>query len=201
MVNLTREECATNFKDIQSGMAAGDEVFSAQPRDVRTGTGITSRRVTQSNWKIGATGHEIGFMHSLGVTTTRNWSGPGVNSFVINEDGHAVFSFDLLNQVPTNSDLFGWVNNRDAFVKDYNVGLEKTQVGNVSADCTCQSCEKNFSSSSVKNRLESEASEKSDQNPSHNQRAGGAKLLRVIHTPSLPQLKVNVDPMHAGVCS
>ena len=200
MVNLTREECATNFKDIQSGVAAGDEVFSAQPRDVRTGTGITSRRVTQSNRKIGATGREIGFMHSLGVTTTRNWSGPGVNSFVINEDGHAVFGLDLFNQVPTHRDLFGWVNNRDAFIKDENVGFEKPQVGNVSTDCTCQSCEKNFSSSSVKDRLESKASEKSDQNPSHHQRTGGAKLLRVIHAPSLPQLKVNLDPMQAGVC-
>ena len=200
MVNLTREECATNFKDIQSGMAAGDEVFSAQPRDVRTGTGITSRRVTQSNRKIGATGREIGFMHSLGVTTTRNWSGPGVNSFVINEDGHAVFGLDLFDSIPTHRDLFGWVNNRDAFIKDENVGFEKPQVGNVSTDCTCQSCEKNFSSSSVKDRLESKASEKSDQNPSHHQRAGGAKLLRVIHAPSLPQLKVNLDPMQAGVC-
>ena len=200
MVNLTREECATNFKDIQSGMAAGDEVFLAQPRDVRTGTGITSRRVTQSNRKIGATGREIGFMHSLGVTTTRNWSGPGVNSSFINEDGHAVFGLDLFNQVPTHRDLFGWVNNRDAFIKDENVGFEKPQVGNVSTDCTCQSCEKNFSSSSVKDRLESKASEKSDQNPSHHQRTGGAKLLRVIHAPSLPQLKVNLDPMQAGVC-
>ena len=200
MVNLTREECATNFKDIQSGMAAGDEVFSAQPRDVRTGTGITSRRVTQSNRKIGATGREIGFMHSLGVTTTRNWSGPGVNSFVINEDGHAVFGLDLFDSIPTHRDLFGWVNNRDAFIKDENVGFEKPQVGNVSTDCTCQSCEKNFSSSSVKDRLESKASEKSDQNPSHHQRTGGAKLLRVIHAPSLPQLKVNLDPMQAGVC-
>ena len=201
MVNLVYEESITNLKDIQSGVATGDKVLSTQTGNVRTGTGITSRRVAQPNGIVGPTGREIGFMHSLGVTTARNWSGPGVNSFVINEDGHAVFSFDLLNQVPTNSDLFGWVNNRDAFVKDYNVGLEKTQVGNVSADCTCQSCEKNFSSSSVKNRLESEASEKSDQNPAHNQRTGGAKLLGVVHAPSLPQLKVHVDPMQAGVWS
>ena len=201
MINLARKESITHFKDIQSGVATGDEVFSAQPRDVRTGTGITSRRVTQSNRKIGATGREIGFMHSLGVTTTRNWSSPGVNSFVINEDGHAVFGLDLFDSIPTHRDLFGWVNNRDAFIKDENIWFEKPQVGNVSTDCTCQSCEKNFSSSSVKDRLESEASEKSDQNPSHHQRAGGAKLLRVIHAPSLPQLKVNLDPMQAGVCS
>jgi len=150
---------------------------------------------------IGTAGREIGFMHSLGVTTTRNWSGPGVNSFVINEDGHAVLGFNLFNQVPTHRNLFGWVNNRGTFIKDDNVGFEKPQIRNESPDSTCQARDKNFKGSSVKDCLESEASEKSDQNPSHNQRAGGTKHLGVIHTPSLPQLKVNVDPMQAGVCS
>lgn len=201
MVNLAPEECVTNFKDIQSGVATGDEVFSAQSRHVRTGTRITSRRVTQSNGMIGSTGLEIASMHTLGVTSARNWSGPGVVSFVINEDGHTVFGFDLFNHVPTHRNLFGWVNNRDAFIKDENVGFEKPQVGDISPDSTCQTRDKNFNGSSVKDCLESEASEKSDQNPSHNQRAGGTKLLGVIHTPSLPQLKVNVDPMQAGVCS
>ena len=201
MVNLAREESVTNLKDIQSSAAIRDEVFTTQSSDVRTGTGITSRRVTQSNGMIGPTGLEIGFMHTLGVTSARSWSGPGVENFVINEDGHTVFGFDLFNQVPTHRNLFGWVNNRDAFIKDENVGFEKPQIRNESPDSTCQTRDKNFSSSSVKDCLEREASEKSDQNPSHNQCAGGTKLLGVIHTPSLPQLKVNVDPMQAGVCS
>lgn len=199
MVNLACEESATYLKDIQSRVTTGDKILSTQSRDVRTGTRITSRRVTQSNGKISPTGCEIGFMHTLGVTSTRSWSGPGVNGFIINEDGHAVFSLDFFNSIPTYRDLFGWVNNRDTFIKDDNIGLEKQQVGNESSDCTCQSCEKNFAGSSVNDRLESESRAKSDQNPSHHQRAGGTKLLRVIHAPSLPQLKVNLDLMQAGV--
>ena len=201
MVKLAPEESVTNFKDIQSGAATGDEVFTAQSRDVRTGTRIALRKVTQSNGIIGPTRRKIASMHSLGVTSTRSWSGPSVENFVINEDGHTVFGFDLFNQVPTHRNLFGGVNNRDTFVKDYNVGFEKPQIGNVSTDCTCQTRDKNFNGPSVKDCLEHEASEKSNQNPSHNQRAGGTKLLGVIHTSSLPQLKVHVDPMQAGVCS
>ena len=201
MANLTREESVMHLKDIQSSAATGDEVFSAQTGNVCTGTRITSRRVTQPNGKIGPPGREIGFMHTLDVTTARSWRGPGIENFVVNEDGHAVFSFDLLNQVPTNSDLFGWVNDRDTFVKDYNVGLEKTQVGNENSDSAYEASDKNFNNPSVKDCLGNEANEKGDQNPAHNQRAGGAKLLGVVHAPSLSHLKVNIDPKQAGVCS
>ena len=201
MVNLTREECATDFKDIQSGAATGDKVLSTQTGDVRTGTGITSRRVTQPNGKVGPTGREIGFMHTLDMTTARSWRGPGVENFIVNEDGHAVFSFDLLNQVPTHRDLFGWVNDRDTFVKDYNVGFEKAQIRGESANSTYEASDKNFNNSSVKDCLEYKANEKGDQNPAHNQRAGGAKLLGVVHAPSLSHLKVFIDPKQAGVCS
>lgn len=201
MVKSAPEESVTHLKDIQSGVAAGDEVFTTQSRDVRTGTRITFRRVTQANRMIGTAGREVGFMHSLGVTTTRNWCGPSVVSFAINQDGHAVLGFNLFNQVPTHRNLFGWINNRDTFIKDENIGFEKPQVRNENADSTCQTRDKNFNDSSVKDCLESEASEKSDQNPSHHQGAGRTKLLGAIHTPSLPQVKVNVDPMQAGVCS
>ena len=201
MVNLASEESVMHIKDIQCGVATGDEVFSAQTSNMRTGTRITSRRVTQSNWKITPTGREIGFMHTLNVTAARSWSSPGVENFVINKYGHTVFSFDLLNSIPTNSDLFGWVNDRDTFIKDYNVGLEKTQVRSESANSTYEASDKNFNNSSVKDCLEYKANEKGDQNPAHNQRAGGAKLLGVVHVPSLSQLKVNVDPKQAGACS
>lgn len=198
MVNLAREESAMNFKDMQSGMATGDEVFSTQTRDVRTSTRITSRRITQSNWEIAPAGREIAFMHTLDVTTARSWRGPGVENFAVNKDGHAVFGFDLFNSIPTRSDLFSWVDDLDAFVKDHNVGLEKTQVGSESADATQKSSDQNFSGSSVKDRLNNEASEKGDQNPAHHEGAGGTKFRGVVHAPSLPQLKVNLDPMQAG---
>ena len=201
MVNLAPKKSVTHFKNIQSGAAIGDEVLSAQSRDVCTGPRITSRRVTQPNGMVSPAWRKIAFMYSLGVTTTRNWSGPGVESFVINEDGHAVLGFDLFNSIPTHRNLFSWVNNRDAFIKDENVGFEKPQIRNESPDSTCQTRHKDFNDSSVKDRLDSQASEKSDQNPSHNQRAGGTKLLGVIHMSSLPQLKVHVDSMQAGVCS
>ena len=198
MVNLAREEIAMNFKDMQSGMATGDKVFSAQTRDVRTSTRITSRRITQSNGEIAPAGREIAFMHTLNVTTARSWRGPGVENFAVNQDGHAVFGFDLFNSIPTRSDLFGWVNDLDTFIKDYNVGFEKPQVGSEGADSTHQASDQNFSGSSEKNCLEYEASEKGDQNPAHHEGTGGTKLRGVVHAPSLSHLDVNLDPKQAG---
>ena len=201
MVNLAREERTANFKNIQSGMATRNKGFSAHAGDVCTCTRITSRGVTQSNGKIAPVGREIASMHASGVTTARSWRGPGVENFAVNKDGHTVFSFDLFNSIPTRSDLFSWVNDLDTFVKDYNVGLEKTQVGSESADSTYEASGKHFNYSSVKDRLNYEASEKCDQNPARDERTGWAKLRRVVHAPSLPQLKVNIDSKQAGACS
>ena len=198
MVNLAREESAMNFKYIQCGAATGDKVFSAQSRDVRTGSRITSRRVTQSNWKISPTGREIAFMYTLNGTTARSWRGPSVVSFAINQDGHTVFGLDLFNQVPTRSDLFSGIDDLDSFVKNHNIGFEKTQVRSESADSTYEASDKHFSGSSVKDCLDVKAREKGDQNPTHHESTRGTKLHGVVHAPSLPQLKINVDPKQEG---
>lgn len=197
MVNLTGEDIAPNFKDIQSGLATGNELFSAQSSDVRTHTRITSRRVTNSNRIIAATGREVTSVKTFEVTTARRWRGPSIERFAVNEDGHAVFGFDLINSIPTSDDLFGWVNDLDTFIKYHNVGLEKTQVGTESTGDTQRASDKNFSNSSIKDSLSSEASTKGEQNPAHNEGAGGAKLRGIVHAPSLPQVNVNVDSKKA----
>lgn len=199
MVNLTGEDIAPNFKDIQSGLATGEELFLAQSSDVRTSTGITSRRVTKTNRIIAATGREVTSVKTFEVTTARRWRGPSIERFAVNGDGHAVFGFNLINSIPTSDDLFGWVNDLDTFIKYHNVGLEKTQIRSESTGTTQEASDENFSEASIKDRLNYEASEKGNQNPAHYEGAGWAKLRGVVHTPSLPQVNVNVDSKQAEV--
>ena len=199
MVNLAGGDIALNIKDIQSGIAAGVELLLTQPSNMCASTRITSGRVTKSNRIIAATGREITFMHTLRVTAARSWSGPGIKNPSINSDGHAVFGFNLIDPVPAGSDLFGWINNLDALIKDYDIGFEETQVCTENTGTTQEASDKNFSNSSIKEALNNEASEKGDQNPAHNEGACGAKLHGIVHAPSLPQLDVNVDSKQAEV--
>lgn len=199
MVNLASEEIVMDLENIQGVLATGNELFSTQPSNVCASTRITSRRVTNSNRIIAAMGREITLMNILGVTGARSWSGPGIERFAVHGDGRAVFGFDPINSIPTSDDLFGWVNNLDAFIKYHNVGLEKTQIRSESTDTTPEASDENFSGPIIKDCLNDEASKKSEQTPAHNEGAGGAKLRGVVHAPSLPQLYVNVDSKQAEV--
>lgn len=198
MVKLAPEEKTMNFKYFQSVAATGDKVFSAQSRNVRTSSRITSRRVTQSNGKISPTGREIAFMYTFNVPTARSWRGPSVESFAINQDGHAVLGLNLFNSIPTRNNLFSWIDYLNSFVKNHNIRFKKTQVRSENTDSRYKVSDKHFSGSSVKDCLDVEARKKGNQNPAHHESTRGTKLHRVVHVPSLPQLKVNVDSKQEG---
>ena len=193
MSNLFNEQTALNLEDIVSRHSSGDEIFSAQSSNVGTRTRITSRRVTNSNRVRTASESEVTLMHTLSVTTTRSWSGPRVESAAVNDDRHAVLSLDLIDAIPASSDLFGWVNDLDAFIKDHNVGLNKTQVSPENAQTADTHSDNRFSDSTVVNTLSDKTAEKSDQHPTHNERTSGTELFGIVHELSLSQLDLNLD--------
>ena len=193
MSSLFNEQATLDLEDIASRKTSGDEIFSAQSGNIGTRTRITSRRVTNSNRVRTAAGSEVTLMHTLSVTTTRSWGSPRVESAPINNDGHAVFGLDLINAIPTSSDLFGWINNLDAFIKDHNVGLNETQVSPENAQTADCQCENRLSDSTVINTLSDKTAEKSDQHPTHDQRTSGTELFGIVHAPSLSQLDLNLD--------
>ena len=193
MSSLFNEQATLDLEDIASRKTSGDEIFSAQSGNIGTRTRITSRRVTNSNRVRTAAGSEVTLMHTLSVTTTRSWGSPRVESAPINNDGHAVFGLDLINAIPTSSDLFGWINNLDAFIKDHNVGLNETQVSPENAQTADCQCENRLSDSTVVNTLSDKTAEKSDQHPTHDQRTSGTELFGIVHAPSLSQLDLNLD--------
>ena len=191
MTKLSKEEILLNFKDIQSGASSIDELFSSEPGNVGTHTRITSRRVTKTSRDI-STGEQISFVHSSRVTASRSWSGPRMESSAVNNDGHAVFGLDLIDAIPTSSDLFGWVNYLDALIKDQNIGFEKSEVDADTATATDQRRNDNFVNATIESALSDEANTKSDQDPSSKQSAAGTKLFGVSHLPSFSHMEASL---------
>ena len=199
MINsLDKTSCCSEqnqcCQDIKTGVIANDfkltganssEVLSSNVGHVSTNTRVTSKRVTHTSGTIGS-GKKVTLVHSSTVTTTRRGSGPGVVSPIINLDGHAVFGFDLLNQIPRSGDLFGWVNNLDTFIKEQNIGLEEEQVR---TECTCATYSNRYQDiSAVEEALNYKSDKESDQNPSASNGAAGPKLFTLCHCASFSQM-------------
>ena len=191
MTRLSSEETTLNIKDIQGGGAPLDELFSSESGNVRTHTRITSRRVTKASRDI-STGKQVTLVHFSSVATSRSWSGPRIESSATNNDGHTVFGLDLIDAIPTSSDLFGWVNYLDALIKDQNIGFEKSEVDTNAATATNQRSNDNFSDTTIKNTLHDEADAKGDQYPSSKQGATGTKLFGVSHLPSFSHMEASL---------
>ena len=125
-------------------------------------------------------------MHSSTVTTTRSWSSPREITLVSDGDRHAVSGLDLLDQIPGSSDLFGWVNNLDAFIKEQNVGLYEDQVG---TDGTCAAdTNRGDDVTVVEKALNNKSDKEDDKYPSTGNCASGSELFTIRHSASFSQM-------------
>jgi hypothetical protein len=120
------------------------------------------------------------------VSSTGRWSSPSEVSLASDVDGHAVLSFDLLNQIPRSSDLFGWVNNLDAFIKEQNVGLKEDQVSTKGSGTTDSNSQHDVAG--VEKALNNEAAKEGDKNPSTGDRTSGSELFTIRHFASFSQM-------------
>ena len=198
MINLKDNACCTDYSaccngvtqdvvtaDLKFTSTRTSEILTTQLGDMRTNSRVTLKRITNSSRSINA-GKKISFVHSSTVTTTWSGSRPGVEGLTIDKDGHTVFGFDLFNKIPSNGDLFGWVNNLDSLIKDQNVGLQEQQVGANDSSTTNSCCGDQVSA--VHNSLNNEAGEEENQNPTASNSAAGSELFDVGHFASFSQM-------------
>ena len=171
--------------DLKLTSTRTSEILTTQLGDMGTNSRVTLKRVTNSS-RSSSTGKKISFVHSSTVTTTWSGSRPGVEGLTIDKDGHAVLGFDLFNKIPSNGDLFGWVNNLDSLIKDQNVGLQKEQVGTDNSSATNSCCGDKVSA--VHNGLSNEAGEEENQNPTASDSTTGSELFNVGHFASFSQM-------------
>jgi len=192
--NASNTDQSQSYEDVKAGVVGtdfkfagttGSEVFSSDVSHVSANTRVTFKRVSYTSRSI-STGKKISLVHSSTVTTTRSWSGPGVVSLISDLDGHAVFGFDLLNQIPRSGDLFGWVNNLDAFIKEQNVGLKEEQVRTKSTGATDSKCQDDVAA--VEKTLNNKSDKEGDKNPATGNRTSGSELFTIRHFASFSQM-------------
>jgi hypothetical protein len=186
-----QEQCC---EDVQTGVIADDlkltcsatgELLSSNLGHVGANTRITLKRVTYSSRSI-STGKQIGTVHSSTVSTTRSWSGPGVVTLASDLDRHAVLGFDLLNQIPRSGDLFGWVNDLDALIKEKHIGFQKEQVRAEGAGTTDSKGQHKIAADN--HGLNNKTAKKGDQNPATGNCASGSELFTIGHFASFSQM-------------
>ena len=187
------DQCQS-YEDVKTGVVGtdfklagttGNEVFSSDVSHVSTDTRVTLKGVSNTSRSISA-GKKIGLMHSSAVSTTGSWSSPGVVSLISDLDGHAVFGFDLLNQIPRSGDLFGWVNNLDAFIKEQNVGLKEEQVRTKGASAADSKCQDDVAA--IEKALNNKSDKEGDKNPATGNRTSGSELFTIRHFASFSQM-------------
>jgi hypothetical protein len=199
MTKLENSDCQCNHdeRNIQSqdahiasefelGITNSDKAFLAQLGNMGANTRITSRRVTNTTKRIG-TGKKITLVKTSLVSTTWSGSSPRVEDLITNGDGHAVFGIDLINQIPGNSDLFGWVNDLDSLIKDQNVGSNKEKVSTDNSSAADQRSHSNVAA--VDGALDNEAGEENNQNAAAYKGAAGTEFLDVVHEHSFSQME------------
>lgn len=101
-------------------------------------------------------------------------------------DRHAVSSFDLFDKIPGNSDLFGWINNLDTFIKEQNVGLQKEQVRSYDA-AGADSSSKN-QVATIDSGLNNKTGEENHHGPATSNGATRSKSLTIRHCVSFSQM-------------
>ena len=178
-------EEAVIANDFKITSTTGDEIFSSDVSHVSADTRVTFKRVSYTSRSI-KTGKKISLMHSSTVTTTRSWSSPSEVSLLSDLDRHAVSSLDLLNQIPSSGDLFGWVNNLDAFIKEQNVGLNEDQVRTESTCAADTNCGDDVTV--VEEALNNKSDKEEDENTSTGNGASGSELFTIRHFASFSQM-------------
>lgn len=165
--------------------ATSSEVLASGVGHIGTDSGVTFKRVTYSSRSIGSW-EQIGFMHSATVTATWGGGGPRMENLFSSLDRHAVSSFDLFNKIPSNSDLFGWINNFDALIKEQNVGLQKEQIRShdaAGADSTGQN-----QVSAIDSGLNNKTGEENNHRPATSNGTTRSKSLTIRHSVSFSQM-------------
>ena len=171
--------------DFNFASTSVDEILLSNLGHVRTNSGVTFKRVTYSSQIVG-TGEKIGVVHSSAVSTTRRGSSPSEVSLPVDLNGHAVLGFYLLNQIPGSGDLFGWVNNLDAFIKEQNIGLKEEQVRTKGAGATESNRQDDVAT--IEKALNNKSDKEGDKNPATGNRTSGSELFTIRHFASFSQM-------------
>lgn len=151
--------------------------------NARVGTGRFASSHVERIWNFKSS--EFGGMDASSVISAGSLSSPRVDLLSLYLDIHRVASVNLLNAIPSDSDLSQGICNRDSFIEEGHLGADKGQmegVANQSAPCDCR---QSATSALGKETLSHKSSAENVGSASKEVTTSRTIHLRITHTSSL----------------
>ena len=172
---------------------AGKKILITHTRTVDSSTRIRTRRVGSSDASVvlNTQAFDITTVKSTRTVTTRRWSGPRIDSAIIEGNGQSVFGANIFDFIPTNSEAAKWINDSNSFIEENNFGAMHNQVNTHGDEQTPGNRSESLVQSSNENTLDNHDRNQRVSDVSANHSTDGAKSFTIAHAPIFTQDEVD----------
>ena len=172
---------------------AGKKILITHTRTVDSSTRIRTRRVGGSDASVvlDSKSFDITTVKRTRTVTTRRWSGPSIDSAIIEGNSQGVFSANLFDFIPTDSELAKWIDDSNSFIEENNFGAMHNQVDSHTNQGTPSEGSESLVQSSNENTLDNHDRNQRVSDVSANHSSDGAKSFPVAHAPIFTQDEVD----------
>ena len=151
--------------------------------NARVGTGRFASSHVERIWNFKSS--EFGGMDASSVISAGSLSSPRVDLLSLYLDIHRVASVNLLNPIPSDSDLFQGICNRDSFIKEGHLGADKGQMEGVADQSAPRARRQSATSALGKETLSHKSGAENVDSASKEVTTSRTVHLRITHTSSL----------------
>jgi hypothetical protein len=128
---------------------------------------------------------EFGGMDAASVISAGSLGSPRVDLLSLYLDIHRVASVNLLNPIPSDSDLFQGICNRDSFIEEGHLGADKGQMEGVADQSAPRARRQSATSALCKETLSHKSGAENVDSASKEVTTSRTVHLRITHTSSL----------------
>lgn len=172
---------------------AGKKVLITHTRTVDSSTRIRTRRVGSSDAsvRLDTKAFDITTVERTRTITTRRWSGPSIDSAIIEGNSQGVFSANVFDFIPTDSELAKWIDDSNSFIEENNFGAMQNQVDAHTNQSAPRDRSESFMQGSDESTLDNHDRNQRVSDVSTNHSTDGAKSFAVAHAPIFTQDEVD----------
>ena len=172
---------------------AGKKILITHTRTVDSSTRIRTRRVGSGDASVRLDSHafDITTVKSTRTVTTRRWSGPRIDSAIIEGNGQSVFGANIFDFIPTDSEVAKWIDDSNSFIKENNFGTVHNQIDAHGDENTPGNRSESLVQSSNENTLDNHDRNQRVSDVSANHCTDGAKSFPIAHAPIFTQDEVD----------
>ena len=172
---------------------AGKKTLITHTRTVDSSTRIRTRRVSGSDASVvlDSEAFDITTVKRTRTVTTRRWSSPRIDSAIVNGDSQSVFSANIFDFIPTDSELAKWIDDSNSFVEENYFGAMHNKVDAHTNEQSPSSSSQPFVQSSDESALDNHDRNHHVSDVSANHSTDGAKSFAIAHAPIFTQDEVD----------